>query len=83
MQYRKLTGIDKKASGLVYGTVPSVAQGDCVRAFEDLDRAWEAGFRTFDTAPAYGMAEETFGKWIESRGVRDELVLLDKDMDTA
>ena len=78
MRYTKLKDIDKRASALVYGTVASVAQGDCQKAFEDLDLAWQAGFRTFDTAHAYGNAEETFGKWIESRGVRDELILLDK-----
>ena len=78
MEYTFLDGISKPASRLVYGTVSSVAEGREAEAFAALDLAWEAGFRVFDTANAYGRAEETMGKWIESRGVRDALILLDK-----
>ena len=34
-----------------------------------LDRAWEAGITTFDTAPGYGEAEALLGRWISQRGV--------------
>lgn len=29
-----------------------------------LDRAWDLGIRSFDTAPAYGNAEERLGRWL-------------------
>jgi aryl-alcohol dehydrogenase-like predicted oxidoreductase len=34
-----------------------------------LDRAWEAGISTFDTAPGYGEAEGLLGSWIKARDV--------------
>ena len=34
-----------------------------------LDWAWEAGMTAFDTAPAYGEAEQRLGAWIKRRGV--------------
>ena len=81
MKYTYLEGIDKRASRLVYGTVRPVSDGSREEAFEALDAAWNAGFRIFDTAHSYGedsLAEKNFGAWIEARGVRDELILLDK-----
>jgi aryl-alcohol dehydrogenase-like predicted oxidoreductase len=41
-------------------------------AFAIMDRAWELGITTFDTADAYagGRSEDAIGKWIASRGVR-------------
>ncbi len=78
MKYASIEGIPAKLSRLVYGTTGAAYSGDRGRAFECLDAAWEAGFRTFDTAHSYGKAEEVMGEWMASRGVRDELVLLDK-----
>jgi aryl-alcohol dehydrogenase-like predicted oxidoreductase len=52
-----------------------------------LDAALEAGLTTIDTADIYskwteeshaGMSEEVIGRWIEDRGVRDEIVLATK-----
>ena len=40
--------------------------------------AWDAGFRTFDTAHSYGLGEETLGAWLVSRKHRQEAVILDK-----
>jgi aryl-alcohol dehydrogenase-like predicted oxidoreductase len=34
-----------------------------------LDRAWDGGITTFDTAPVYGNAEQRLGAWIKRRGV--------------
>jgi aryl-alcohol dehydrogenase-like predicted oxidoreductase len=48
-------------------------------AFRIMDRAWELGIRTFDTADAYGggRSEQWIGEWIarSSDGVRDRLVI--------
>ncbi len=40
-----------------------------------MDRAWELGVTTFDTADAYGggRSETAIGKWIASRGIRPTL----------
>ena len=79
MQYRHLDGIAQPLSVLTYGT-PSTATDARTRdeAFRSYDLAWEAGFRTFDTAHSYGAGEETLGTWLKSRGHRDEAVILDK-----
>ena len=44
----------------------------CARAI--LDRAWERGIRSIDTAPAYGAAEQRIGRWIEVRGIRPTII---------
>lgn len=79
MKYRNIPGIEKKLSILTYGT-PGTATSRLTRmqAFRSYDMAWEAGFRTFDTAHSYGHGEETLGAWLKSRGHRNEAVILDK-----
>lgn len=79
MKYRTLPGIGKPLSALTYGT-PHTATRAQTRddAFHSYDLAWEAGFRTFDTAHSYGVGEETLGAWLKARGHRDDAVLLDK-----
>ena len=79
MEYTYLPFTPKAASRLVYGTGNNVVTAsDTAAAWECLDMAWEAGFRIFDTAFSYGNAEKNLGSWLESRGHRDELILLDK-----
>ena len=79
MKYRFISGIDKPLSALTYGT-PWTAPKEQTRkeAFLSYDLAWEAGFRTFDTAHSYGAGEETLGLWLADRKHRGEAVLLDK-----
>ena len=79
MKYMNLPGIPKPLSRLTYGT-PWTAVKTQFRedAFRSYDLAWEAGFRTFDTAHSYGAGEETLGAWMASRHCRDEAVILDK-----
>ena len=79
MIYAMLEGIDKPLSRLTYGTPGSATRTDLrAEAFRSYDLAWEAGFRTFDTAHSYGDGEETLGAWLSSRGRRSEAVILDK-----
>lgn len=49
-------------------------------SFEILDYYFEQGGRFFNTAHEYGFgkSEETLGKWIRDRGVRDQIVLTTK-----
>ena len=79
MKYRKLEGIDRQLSVLVYGTPWTATRSDeRENAFKSYDYAWDAGFRAFDTAHSYGVGEETFGLWLKSRGCRNEAVIIDK-----
>lgn len=79
MIYRTIPGIPVPLSALTYGTPVAATRSDMRdRAFQSYDLAWEAGFRTFDTAHSYGMGEETLGLWLKSRGCRKEAVILDK-----
>ncbi|MEN9561731.1 MAG: hypothetical protein RIQ56_1004, partial [Candidatus Parcubacteria bacterium] len=43
--------------GMSYGIGNFSGQPSRAQALEIIDRAWEAGIRTFDTAAAYGEAE--------------------------
>ena len=79
MKYRFLEGIPSPLSELTYGTPWTATREDTrAEAFKSYDRAWDAGFRTFDTAHSYGLGEETLGAWLVSRKHRQEAVILDK-----
>ncbi len=51
------------------------AQGE---AFAILDAALAAGIDTFDTASAYGNAEEILGEWIKTRNCADRVKIISK-----
>lgn len=77
--YFKFNGIEKQASRLIYGTgIPLITGDDEEMAFSCFDRAWECGFRTYDTAHTYGNSEKYLGDWMAQRGNRDQVVLIDK-----
>lgn len=79
MKYSHLPGIDKPISRLVQGTVMCAPEKqDYVN--ELLDAVYATGINTFDTAHGYGSgkAERSLGAWINSRGLRDKVVILGK-----
>lgn len=78
MNYKMLQGIDKPLSALTYGTPYAAVRGELEAAMKVYDLAWEAGFRTFDTAHSYGAGEAMLGEWLKARGYRNEAVILDK-----
>ena len=78
MKYATLTSIDKPVSRLVYGSNRFLGGSDTAAAIDCLDIAWSLGFTTFDTANCYGNSESNIGAWMEKRGLRDKVVLLDK-----
>lgn len=78
MEYAEIAGIEKKASRLVFGTGTDVISGEDGAYMECLDLAFEHGFRVFDSAYAYGKAEEHMGEWMYKRGCREDIILLDK-----
>jgi aryl-alcohol dehydrogenase-like predicted oxidoreductase len=79
MQYGDIAGVTRPLSRLIQGTLmfSSCAEDE---AFALLDAVYAAGARAFDTAPVYGAgrAEATLGRWIVSRAVRDQVVIIDK-----
>jgi aryl-alcohol dehydrogenase-like predicted oxidoreductase len=79
MQYGEVNGVGKPISRLVQGTV-MIGSENAERSFELLDEVGELGCTAFDTAHQYGAgdSERTFGRWMEDRGLRDEVVVIGK-----
>jgi aryl-alcohol dehydrogenase-like predicted oxidoreductase len=79
MEYGQIEGIEKPISRLVQGTIMcSTEEQDFTNRL--LDSAYEHGINTFDTAHVYGSGEceRSVGAWIESRGIREEVILIGK-----
>ncbi|MGI8643616.1 MAG: aldo/keto reductase [Thermomicrobiales bacterium] len=81
MPYGSIAGIDKPISRLVMGVDNQRAMPHAEVMFDDF---FERGGTCFDTAWQYGGGdcEKVLGAWIEQRGVRDQLVILDKGAHT-
>jgi aryl-alcohol dehydrogenase-like predicted oxidoreductase len=86
MEYGKVAGIDKPVSRIVFGTdrlrsrrVQWLPINDLQhQAFSLLDRSFEFGCTSFDTARIYGDSERTLGAWMRQRRNRDEVVIISK-----
>ena len=79
MRYGAVEGIDKSIPRLVQGTSMSGADARN-RGFALLDELFEAGMTAFDTAHQYGEGEveRALGRWMQERGVRDQVVIITK-----
>jgi aryl-alcohol dehydrogenase-like predicted oxidoreductase len=79
MEYGNLPGIDKPISRLVQGTV-MIRSDHLERSFQLMDDVFDLGCNCFDTGHLYGHGdcERVLGRWIEERGLRDEIVILTK-----
>jgi aryl-alcohol dehydrogenase-like predicted oxidoreductase len=80
MEYRKLGRTGLKVSSLWLGTANWGREITAEQSFAIMDRSFEAGITSIDTANAYsrGVAEQITGKWIAERGVRQKIVLATK-----
>src|SRR5438270_13111116 len=90
MRYRRLGRSDLDVPVLSFGcgnfggvgSAPHLfGQGDDERsAYTMLDSALDAGITMFDTANSYGggRSERWLGRWLVSRGVRDDVMLTTK-----
>ena len=87
MFYRKLgkTNLDLSVVGL--GTMTFGEQTSKDEAFKIMDFAFENGVNFFDTAEMYpvypkketqGISEKIIGEWVNSRNVRDKVILATK-----
>lgn len=77
MKYAEHPYINKKISRIFYGTA--------MKPFNEgkdgsqlLDAMYELGVNAFDIARVYGGAEGSVGRWVEARGIREDVVLLSK-----
>lgn len=73
MKYGQIPGIPFPVSRIVQGS--TIIRRD--EHFELLDQLFEMGINAIDTARVYGN-EALVGKWINSRGVRDQICLIAK-----
>ncbi|SFR58649.1 aldo/keto reductase [Anaeromicropila populeti] len=64
--------------GMKYGIHNQNGQPSEEECFEMLDLAYESGIRKFDTAFAYGTAEDVLGKFIEKRKLSGKLDVISK-----
>jgi len=84
MRFTSLGRSGMKVSRLCLGTMNFGAQTSEAESFQIMDRALELGINFIDTANRYGepmghgVTEEIIGRWLASRGTRDQIVLATK-----
>ena len=76
MRYGQVPGIEKPISRIVQGMMQVPEEEE--KGFALLDVGFEAGINTMDTAIVYGKKDAFLGRWIQSRGLRDKVVVLAK-----
>ncbi len=76
----RIPGVERELSRIALGTAHLGSREKEPDAFAILDAYYEAGGRFFNTAHEYGdgLSEITLGKWIRSRGIRDEVTVTSK-----
>ncbi len=81
MKYGRVAGIDKKVSRLVFGCDNQPSE---LHAMVMFDHFYEAGGTAFDTAFIYGggRMQRFLGSWMEERGIRDEVFVINKGAHT-
>lgn len=81
MRYGSIPGLDKQVSRLVMGCDN---QPDLAHASAIFDHFFTLGGNTFDTAYIYGggHTEQLLGRWVNNRGIRDQVVVITKGAHT-
>ncbi|WJL96764.1 aldo/keto reductase [Microbacterium sp. ET2] len=81
MSYGAVNGVDKPVSRLVMGCDNQRTIAHAAVMFDDF---FERGGNTFDTAWQYGggLMEQLLGRWVSTRGVREEVVVIAKGAHT-
>ncbi|MDO8585674.1 MAG: aldo/keto reductase [Armatimonadota bacterium] len=82
MRYGEVKDIGKPVSRLVMGTVVDRIQFVTSHMFLMFDEFFARGGNCFDTAHIYGPADSLLGRWVKSRGVREQVVILGKGAHT-
>ena len=77
MKYYSIPYVDRPVSQIIFGTaMPPFTTNENGNAL--LDAMFQMGVTTFDTARNYMHAEESFGRWLEEKNMRDKVVILTK-----
>ncbi len=81
MKHGNVPGVEKNVSRLVMGVDNQNTMPHTAAMFDDF---FERGGNAFDTAHIYqgGKCERLLGQWIANRGVREDVVVLDKGAHT-
>jgi aryl-alcohol dehydrogenase-like predicted oxidoreductase len=81
MKYGRIAGVEKKISRLFMGVDNQTSIAHATVMFDDFV---EQGGNAFDTAHIYrgGKSEKLLGQWVRNRGIREEIVILDKGAHT-
>lgn len=81
MRYGRLPGLDKPVSRLVMGVDNQATMPHAAAMFDDF---FAQGGNCFDTAYVYsaGLCERLLGQWVRNRGLREQVVILDKGAHT-
>lgn len=81
MRYGSLPGVNKPISRLVMGVDNQTVWSHAAVMFDDF---FARGGNCFDSAYIYGrgQCEKILGQWLHNRGVREQVVLLDKGAHT-
>ncbi len=81
MRYGDIPGIEKPVSRLVMGVDNQTTWPQTAVMLDDF---FEQGGNCFDTAYIYGqgVCEKMLGHWVSNRGVREQVVILDKGAHT-
>ncbi len=64
--------------GLDYGINNKYGKPSRKDAFRILDKAYELGIKTLDTAEAYGDAEVIIGEWLSANGLQNSVKVISK-----
>ncbi len=80
MQYVRLGGSGLKVAELCMGTMTFGREADEEMSFKMLDYYVEQGGNFVDTADVYsnGVSEEIVGRWLQSRRIRDQMIIATK-----
>ncbi len=81
MKYGRIAGIEKPVSRLVMGVDNQTSWPHASVMFDDF---FERGGNCYDTAYIYagGVCEKMLGTWVKNRGIREQVVILDKGAHT-
>ena len=80
MRYGNITGVNKPISRVIQGSTMLGSDLDEAQSFALLDQIYELGCNTIDAAHVYseGNSERIIGRWMQARGLRDQIVIITK-----
>ena len=80
MRYGEISGINKPVARIIQGTTMIGSDLNESESYALLDQIYELGGNTLDTAHVYGggKSERVIGRWLQSRGLRDNMVIITK-----